>query len=52
MFVKSSQSLLASKRDELSKMPLDDMHPSQVRVFLHTVDITSDDDENGHDRQR
>jgi hypothetical protein len=36
------QSLLASKRNELSKMPLDDMHPSQVHELLHTVNITSD----------
>jgi hypothetical protein len=36
------QSLLATKRDELSKMPLDDMNPSQVHVLLHTVNITSD----------
>jgi hypothetical protein len=34
----SSQTLLASKRDELSKMPLD---PSQVHELLHTVNITS-----------
>ncbi len=36
------QSLLASKRGELSKMSLDDMHPSQVHVLLQTFNIASD----------